>query len=71
MVENLKKNKRKIFTGQPGYRIWSANVVASLQKELMTNGPVMDCFDMYSDLWNYASGIYVVCYQKEMQIIGF
>ncbi|KAE9412429.1 hypothetical protein Angca_004672, partial [Angiostrongylus cantonensis] len=35
-----------------------AQDVASIQKEIMTNGPVEVAFDVYEDFEHYSSGIY-------------
>jgi len=36
----------------------NASVVEAMQTEIMTNGPVEACFEVYSDFVNYKSGVY-------------
>lgn len=33
---------------------------AGIQKEIMTHGPVVSCFEQYDDFNSYKSGVYVV-----------
>ena len=48
----------KHIGGEKAYRV-TAKSVPAIQKEIMTNGPVVNCFDLYADFYNYKSGVYV------------
>jgi len=39
--------------------VYGINSVADAQKEIMTYGPIEACFDVYEDLLNYKSGVYI------------
>jgi len=39
--------------------VYSINSVQDAQMEIMTNGPIEACFEVYSDFLNYKSGVYI------------
>ena len=46
--------------GTSSYRI-KTNSAIDIQREILVNGPVVTCYDLYADFYNYKSGVYVVC----------
>lgn len=48
--------------------VFGINSVDSAQKEIMTNGPIEACFDVYEDFLSYKSGVYI--YDGTSEFLG-
>jgi len=48
--------------------VYGLNSVAAAQTDMMTNGPIEACFDVYEDFLNYKSGVYI--YDGTSEFLG-
>ncbi|VDN23873.1 unnamed protein product, partial [Gongylonema pulchrum] len=60
---------KRQFLGKRAYAVDSD--AESIQKEIMTFGPVEAAFEVYTDFLNYAGGIYKVCFSLKFRFFLF